>query len=82
MADFNDNNYLESPKTKFSIKDIWGDGILWAVPKHKRSVEKKMNRRFGFKEYVWKPLVPKTNIITCRTCGHFHEAQTICSKSR
>ncbi|XP_008210206.1 39S ribosomal protein L32, mitochondrial [Nasonia vitripennis] len=64
--------------TNFSIKNIWDNGFLWAVPKHRRSLEKRLNRKFGWPKYNWKPLVPKTNLLMCRACGHYHESFTIC----
>ena len=62
-----------------SIKDILNDAFLWAVPKKRRSLEKRLSRRFGWPKYVWKPPVPKTNILMCRKCGHDHEAGLLCA---
>ena len=63
-----------------SLKDIIGKGILWAaVPKHRRSLERRMMRRMGSTKRV-KYLTPKKNIIECLVCGHWHEAHTICGK--
>ncbi|XP_076651115.1 mitochondrial ribosomal protein L32 [Halictus rubicundus] len=61
-----------------SLKDILNDSILWAVPKKRRSIEKRLNRRFGIPDLHWKPHVPKTNILMCRRCGHDYEAGTLC----
>ncbi|XP_017886298.1 39S ribosomal protein L32, mitochondrial [Ceratina calcarata] len=61
-----------------SLKDILNDAILWAVPKKRRTIEKRLNRRFGVPKYNWKPHVPKTNIIMCRKCGHDYEVNTLC----
>lgn len=61
-----------------SIPSTKDDGFLWGVPKHRRSVEKRWSRKFGFPKYNWKPLVPKSNLKVCRACGHFHESFTIC----
>ncbi|KOC59496.1 39S ribosomal protein L32, mitochondrial [Habropoda laboriosa] len=61
-----------------SLKDILNDAFLWAVPKKRRSLEKRLCRRFGIPELHWKPPVPKTNILMCRKCGHNHEANTLC----
>lgn len=63
-----------------SIKDILNETILWAVPKKRRSLEKRYNRRYGIPEYHWKPHVSKTNILMCRKCGHNYEAGTLCGK--
>ncbi|XP_054013798.1 39S ribosomal protein L32, mitochondrial [Hylaeus anthracinus] len=72
------NQVQPSNGSKRSLKDILNDGFLWAVPKCRRSVEKRLNRKFGFPEYNWKPHVPKTNILMCRKCGHDYEAGTLC----
>ncbi|NP_001091811.1 mitochondrial ribosomal protein L32 [Bombyx mori] len=66
-----------TPKA-FSIHDLIGDGFLLAVPKFRRTVEKRLNRKFGWPEYVWKPFVPKTNLKTCHECGHHHEQGRLC----
>ncbi|XP_017122482.1 39S ribosomal protein L32, mitochondrial [Drosophila elegans] len=63
---------------EFSLKKLIGDGMLWAVPKHRRSVEKRLKRKFGFPEYNWKPLVAKRNIRSCLQCGHDHEMGVLC----
>ncbi|XP_034661210.1 39S ribosomal protein L32, mitochondrial [Drosophila subobscura] len=63
---------------EFSLKELIGNGMLWAVPKHRRSVEKRLNRKFGYPEYVWKPLKVKQNIRSCQTCGHDHEMGVLC----
>ncbi|XP_011505544.1 PREDICTED: 39S ribosomal protein L32, mitochondrial [Ceratosolen solmsi marchali] len=68
----------QTSKPKFTIKNILNDGLLWAVPKHRRPLEKRLSRKFGFPQYNWKPLVPKTNLLMCKRCGHFHESYTIC----
>uniref|UniRef100_W8B551 Large ribosomal subunit protein bL32m n=1 Tax=Ceratitis capitata TaxID=7213 RepID=W8B551_CERCA len=63
---------------KFSLKELLGDGILWAVPKHRRTIEKRLKRKFGVPEYNWKPLIAKTNLRTCNQCGHDHELGILC----
>uniref|UniRef100_A0ABD2X0G9 Uncharacterized protein n=1 Tax=Trichogramma kaykai TaxID=54128 RepID=A0ABD2X0G9_9HYME len=60
--------------------ELNGDGLLLAVPKHRRSLEKRLSHRFGWPEYHWKPLTPKTNLKLCKTCGHHYEFGTICGK--
>ncbi|EDW53615.1 39S ribosomal protein L32, mitochondrial [Drosophila sechellia] len=69
-----------SPKssTEFSLKQLIGDGMLWAVPKHRRSVEKRLKRKFGHPEYNWKPLREKRNLRSCLQCGHDHEMGVLC----
>ena len=66
--------------SSLSLKDIWGEGILWGVPKHRRTIEKRLKRKFGHPEYHWKLLKPRTNIITCHSCGHAHEAGILCGE--
>ncbi|KAK9503909.1 hypothetical protein O3M35_010371 [Rhynocoris fuscipes] len=61
-----------------SIIDTLKDAFLFAVPKSRRTVQKRRKRKFGVPEYHWKMLVPKTNILVCNTCGHYHEAGVIC----
>ncbi|XP_049870463.1 39S ribosomal protein L32, mitochondrial [Pectinophora gossypiella] len=71
-------NKTPTPQKKFSLKDLVGDGFLMAVPKFRRTVEKRLKRKFGSPEYVWKMLVPKTNIKVCSDCGHHHERGRLC----
>lgn len=71
-------SYSNTPR--LSLKDLLGDGMLWAVPKHRRSVEKRLNRKFGYPEYVWKPLKEKRNLRTCTKCGHDYELGLLCRK--
>ncbi|XP_026482066.1 39S ribosomal protein L32, mitochondrial-like [Ctenocephalides felis] len=71
------SNSPSSP-TKFNLKDLIGDGLLWAVPKSRRTIEKRLNRKFGNPDYIWKPYIPKTNILVCKSCGHYHEAGILC----
>ena len=61
-----------------SLRDIFDVSILLAVPKKRRSLERRKCRRFGIPELHYKMLVPKTNILTCKKCGSFHEAGVIC----
>ncbi|XP_013190197.1 large ribosomal subunit protein bL32m [Amyelois transitella] len=65
-------------RSKMSIKDIIGDGILFAVPKFRRTVEKRLKRKFGSPDYVWKMLEVKTNLKVCRDCGHHYESGRLC----
>ncbi|CAA9995732.1 unnamed protein product [Nesidiocoris tenuis] len=54
------------------------EGFLWAVPKHRRTKQIRLNRKFGWPEHVWKPFVPKTNLVVCDTCGHHHISGYLC----
>lgn len=62
-----------------TLPDLLQNSILWAaVQKSKRSAEKVRERKFGVPKYVWKPLVPKKNIIVCRHCGNYQMAGLLC----
>lgn len=63
---------------KFSIKDIIGDGYLMAVPKFRRTIERRLKRKYGTPEYNQKILLPKTNILVCKECGHHYESGRLC----
>nr|XP_018914969.1 PREDICTED: 39S ribosomal protein L32, mitochondrial [Bemisia tabaci] len=65
-------------RKEFSIKDIIGEGILWAVPKKRRTLERRQLRRFGMLDRHFKMLIPKTDIITCNVCGHDYERRHLC----
>lgn len=60
------------------LRDLLGDGILWAVPKHRRSIEKRLKRKFGVPKYDWKPLRVKEHLRVCMHCGHDYEAGVLC----
>ncbi|XP_072758788.1 large ribosomal subunit protein bL32m [Anoplolepis gracilipes] len=77
------NSFLNEPKlnNRFgsqSIEEILNNGILWAVPKRRRTIEKRLSRRFGKEDYCWKPPVAKTNLLICPNCGHNYEAGRLC----
>lgn len=57
------------------LKDFTEDGILWAVPKNRRSREKRMTRKFGHQKML--PIIP---LKTCNECGHAHEPGRLCRK--
>ncbi|CAH0407433.1 unnamed protein product [Chilo suppressalis] len=67
-----------APTKKYSLKDLIGDGYLMAVPKFRRTVEKRWKRKFGSPDYVWKMIVPNKNIKVCQECGHHHELGRLC----
>ena len=59
------------------IDDIFGDGFFWAVPKARRSLERRRIRRNGSTKLEhW--ATPRKNIKECLVCGHWHLAHTIC----
>lgn len=73
-------NSRNSESNRFSLKQLLGDGILWAVPKHRRTIEKRLKRKFGHPDYNWKPLKVKTHLRSCNQCGHDHEIGVLCRK--
>jgi len=75
-----DGNVLSTPQDSqsFSLDDLMKESFLWAVPKHRRSIFRRRQRRFGSEEYFWKPLRAKTNIVTCVDCGSNKEAGRLC----
>ncbi|KDR14769.1 39S ribosomal protein L32, mitochondrial isoform X1 [Zootermopsis nevadensis] len=66
------------PKSSLSPEELFRHGFLWAVPYKRRSLEKRLSRKFGYPEYVYKLLLPKRNLLVCNTCGHHHEAGHLC----
>lgn len=64
----------------FSVKDLIGDGFLWAVPRTRRTIEKRLKRKFGNPKYHIKLMLPKLNLRTCMQCGHDHEVGVLCRK--
>lgn len=66
--------------TPFSLKDLIGDGILWAVPRNRRTIEKRWKRKYGSPEYHMKTIQPKTTLRVCNHCGHDHEVGLLCRK--
>ncbi|XP_053678424.1 39S ribosomal protein L32, mitochondrial isoform X2 [Anopheles nili] len=67
-----------NPKKAFSLRDLIGDGLLWAVPKHRRTVEKRHKRKYGSPQYKLKIFLPKTHLRSCATCGSDHEVGVLC----
>jgi len=66
------------PQMEVECENEKDKGFLWGVPKKRRTVERRMQRRYGFEEWHWKPLRLKTNIRICDTCGHHYEAKHLC----
>lgn len=62
----------------FSLESLMKDAVLWAVPKSRRTLEKRMKRKFGFPGQVWKMIGPKKNLMMCNKCGTHHEAGYLC----
>ncbi|CAD5118182.1 DgyrCDS6911 [Dimorphilus gyrociliatus] len=66
-----------SENNQLSLKDIVNDSILWAVPKSRRSVERRFTRRMRFHKH-FEHATPKKNITPCLECGNWMERGTIC----
>ncbi|XP_020279669.1 39S ribosomal protein L32, mitochondrial [Pseudomyrmex gracilis] len=76
------NSVLNEPKPvnhlgSQSLKEILENGILWAVPKKRRSLEKRLQRKHGIMHYQFKPSLPK-KILMCPNCGHNYEPGRLC----
>ena len=61
-----------------SFLDTLRDGFLWAVPKKRTSLEKRVKKQFG-KSYMDKFRL-RTDLIVCLHCGNHHEAHALCGK--
>uniref|UniRef100_A0A1B6L2F5 Large ribosomal subunit protein bL32m n=1 Tax=Graphocephala atropunctata TaxID=36148 RepID=A0A1B6L2F5_9HEMI len=70
-----------SPAPQLSLPDLLRDSVLWAVPKHRRTVEKRLQRKFGWPALVWKPIVPKKNLLMCQSCGDHHIVGHLCCRT-
>lgn len=65
------------PKKLFDINEIF-DGFLWGVPTNRRSVEKRMMRKYGVANWHNKLLLPRKDLLTCNSCGDHHEKGRLC----
>ncbi|XP_067686211.1 large ribosomal subunit protein bL32m-like [Haliotis asinina] len=68
------HQYNQSPK---SVLGSILDSILWAVPRNRRSLERRLTRKHAMTKH-FEAAIPKKNIIACLECGHWHEKHTIC----
>jgi len=79
-------NYMErcedgarsSADAKSVIDSIY-DGFMFAVPKSRRSREKRAIRRLGWTRVV-DYMTPRRNLVECLDCGEWHEGHTICGR--
>jgi ribosomal protein L32 len=57
------------------------DGILWAVQKTRRSVERRLKRKFGDCKLISnsKMLKLRHDLTICQSCGSWHELNFICA---
>ncbi|KAH1012897.1 39S ribosomal protein L32, mitochondrial [Dendroctonus ponderosae] len=72
------NEIQQSTAQKSILEEILGDGFLFAVPKHRRSIEKRLKRKFGDSEHHLKILIPRKNLRTCNVCGDDYEVGVLC----
>lgn len=79
MAVVGQLNELDKPKP-FSLEDIIGDGFWWAVPKNRRTIERRLKRKYGSPYYEMKILQPKKHLRICSKCGHDFEVGVLCRK--
>ena len=63
-----------------SINELMQDGLLWGVPKKRRTAEKRLHRRFGVENYPdsAKILRTRNDLVVCERCGDHHEYYAIC----
>ncbi|CAJ0584691.1 unnamed protein product, partial [Mesorhabditis spiculigera] len=58
-----------------TMSDLVRDmGIVWGVPKTRTTKPTKMTRKHSYTRLF----MPKTDIVTCTSCGSKHLAETIC----
>ncbi|XP_050420000.1 39S ribosomal protein L32, mitochondrial [Adelges cooleyi] len=62
----------------FDVNEMFKDSILWAVPKHRRTIEKRLKRKFGCIHDFYKMLMPRTDLLTCNHCGHNYQRRHLC----
>jgi large subunit ribosomal protein L32 len=74
------NAMTANESSKSIIEDIMSEGFVWAVPKRRRTVERRLVRRFGVPKYPQSCQIirPKDDITVCDNCGHYHEIHTLC----
>ncbi|XP_074599586.1 mitochondrial ribosomal protein L32 [Brevipalpus obovatus] len=56
------------------------DPILWGAPKKRKTVEKRMIGRFYAENLSFRSKIfrPRYDLISCETCGNWHEKGRIC----
>lgn len=77
----NDSKEKRSSESINSLLESIFDGFLFAVPKKRRTVEKRLIRKLGDDRWGFpaaKMLKPKKNLIICDTCGNYNEKGYLC----
>ena len=72
-------NDVRSPVDVKSLIDSIYNGFLFAVPKSRRSREKRAKRRYGWTR-IQDYMTPKRNLVVCLDCGEWHQCHTICGQ--
>lgn len=67
-----------SSRSLINAQQLFGDSIFWAVPKHRRTIEKRLKRKFGCLQDFYKMLMPRTDLLTCNQCGHGYQKRHLC----
>lgn len=62
----------------FSLKELIGDGMLWAVPKTRRTLERRQKRKFAYKELNKNWVLPQANFAICQQCGGDYQIGHLC----
>ncbi|XP_050540132.1 39S ribosomal protein L32, mitochondrial [Daktulosphaira vitifoliae] len=60
------------------VNQMLNNSILLAVPKHRRTIEKRLKRKFGCINDFYKMLLPRTDLLTCNHCGHTYQKRHLC----
>ena len=76
ISSADDDDDLSNPAEN-NLPSIF-DGFFWtALPKKRVSVDRRRMRRHGPNK-IEKYATPRSNLIACLECGHWHMAHTIC----
>ena len=68
------------PQDAKSLLDSIFDGLMYAVPKRRRSLQVRLMRKAAHTR-IAKFATPKKNLTSCLECGHWHEVHTLCGES-
>lgn len=73
-------NGLQEEEEESKSPSLW-DGILWAVPKQRKTIERRLKSKFGVEKWGhpgYKMLKPRFDLVTCETCGNYKEKASLC----
>lgn len=78
--DYNErSDSIIAPK-KFSIQDFMQENLVWAVQKKRRSIEKRLSRKYGQLDGYYKLIIKQKDLEVCVHCGHDKKRGYLCSK--